>query len=166
MAVPVDWIIEAGKVFAENEVVLREFIRISPNILPSYPSVLQNIAEQSTRRVITNAQAQYAAGIVQAYIDACETSMSYYSGAFLNSLPDKLCRACNRQKCKCGLYLTRRKLSTALFEVYWHGYSVRHGYIKPSKQAQEFPNRLKMIAQSPSITELGAVNMAEAWRVA
>lgn len=163
---PVDWIIEAGKVFAANEIALREFNRISPNILPSYPSVLQSIAEQSTRRIITNAQAQYAAGIVRAYINACDNSASYYSGGFLELLPDVLCRVCNRKKCTCGLNLTRRKLSAALFDVYGDGYSIRHGYVKPSKRAQDFAGHLKLIFKNANISEYYSVNMSDAWRVA
>ena len=162
---PVKWISDAARLFDENERAVNEFNRVSQKILPSYAHALKSIGEQVTRRIITKAQSQYAAGIATTYIREYMTCMKYYSGEFLADLANKQCWICKRNRCTCGVGMTRRDLSAALFSVYGDEYSYRHGYIKPSKQATEFMKSLVALCEQNNVIENRAVDLTEVWKV-
>jgi hypothetical protein len=162
----VGWIVEAGKLFSQNETVVNEFNRISPHILPSYPRALYSIAEQVTRRIISKAQAKYAEGIVQAYINAYRRAKNYYSGVFLLEVAGKQCYVCKRNTCQCKMNLTHRDLSSTLYDVYGDEYALRHGYVKPSKKADEFAEKLNEIAFRNGLSREETIDLTQAWRVA
>lgn len=111
-----------------------------------------DIAKRAESQAITERQYSFICGIIKSYTEAPQISAKMISGEYSRSKADKQCKICSKTECKCGLKLTRKAISMAIWEAFGGvEFARRHGYGQPSEGLKVFLVDLQKILETHGV---------------